>query len=899
MMKNARMLQWLFIATLFLLGTGGYFWYRASAGVTTGKTPVPSEMSASGLVGYWTFDGADYSSATVITDKSGNSHSGTLTNSPTKTTGRWGQALDFPGSNQYVSVGAVYNGVKTVAFWVWADSTTKNIIDLNATATIDVSSGTIRGNNFTSPTIYIDGIVSSTPTIDTTGWHFVAITTGTGINASAVDIGRISTGYFDGRLDDVRMYSSALSASAVYQLYTAGNAKVNAPPEDPLSQSLRGYWKLDTGSGTSAVDSSGNGNTLSMTGSPSWTTGNIGPYALDFSGAAASGGITYLGYTEVSDSDGNQSQSVTVPANTDFALAFISGWRSGTNPSVSSISLGGTAMTSVGSSVSDADGAAYMYYVNTTSGTKTFASTQSNSWTEGGKAVLLYFSGVDQSSPIRSSSAQNATNTATLSFSGMTSQTGDMAVLQMQSYSSVNVDVDLSGQTKIFENAVAFNSEYNAAAYKTATGTTIDLSGSGDYPNGVAAVLKPASYTSAQHLSVASPSSALDFANGASFTITGWFNRDTFANDHTILSTKSGQSTESDGYIAYIDDATDQLIIRFDENGSTDARTFTSTSTFTTTGWHHLALSWNDSAPDSILYVDGKPDGSGSGTAFASMGDLSNTNPFSIGAEIDGDNPFDGKLDDIRIYGYALSADQVKKIYNTTSPTQPIDTSLVGHWTFDGTDIQGTTAIDRSSLGNNGTITGTTKTIGKLGQALSFNGSSDVVNVTGLSLPDWQTASGYTISMWVKDFPDNIQDVVIFEMWNSGDTNERIRLSSNNYVSYQRLQVLVGRQFSSNEGYILDYAYSSVSATTEWHHLVVTANSSRTALFYNGAEVGSDSSITTSGSFTFSNIRIGGGASNYNGGASTTYAGALIDDVRIYNRTLSATEIVNLYSVGK
>ena len=676
MMKNARMLQWLFIATLFLLGTGGYFWYRASAGVTTGKTPVPSEMSASGLVGYWTFDGADYSSATVITDKSGNSHSGTLTNSPTKTTGRWGQALDFPGSNQYVSVGTVYNGVKTVSFWIWADNTTKNIIDLNATATIDVSSGTIQGNNFTSPTIYVDGIASSTPTIDTASWHFVAITTGTGINASAVDIGRISTGYFDGRLDDVRMYSSELSASAVYQLYTAGNAKVNAPSEDPLSQSLRGYWKLDTGSGTSATDSSGNSNTLSMTGSPSWTTGNIGPYALDFSG-------------------------------------------------------------------------------------------------------------------------------------------------------------------------------------------------------------------SGQYLFVASPSSALDFADGASFTITGWFNRDTFANDHTILSTKSGQSTESDGYIAYIDDATDQLIIRFDENGTTDARTFTSTSTFTATGWHHFALSWNESAPDAILYIDGKPDGSGSGTAFASMGDLSNTNAFYIGAETDAGNPFDGKLDDIRIYGYALSADQVKKIYNTTSPTQPVDTSLVGHWTFDGPDIQGTTAIDRSSFGNNGTITGTTKTIGKLGQALSFNGTSDVtVSDPASGVLDFGAGADFSVSAWVKRSDANY----------GGIFYKQLSCSAAGYgVYFANSASLVYLEVNGATN-SCEFGSTAVNWNANiWYHFVMAVSGGDIFLYQNGILVDSKTDCSTFGSLANSYDFVIG---QMNCGGPNPFSGSM-DDIRVYNRALSAGEVTNMYNVGK
>ncbi|MBI3415695.1 MAG: hypothetical protein HY043_10335, partial [Verrucomicrobia bacterium] len=39
---------------------------------------------------------------------------------------------------------------------------------------------------------------------------------------------------------------------------------------------LVGYWKLDDGSGLSAVDSSGNGNTGTLVNGPTWTTGQFG-----------------------------------------------------------------------------------------------------------------------------------------------------------------------------------------------------------------------------------------------------------------------------------------------------------------------------------------------------------------------------------------------------------------------------------------------------------------------------------------------------------------------------------------------------------------------------------------------------------------------------------------------
>lgn len=47
---------------------------------------------------------------------------------------------------------------------------------------------------------------------------------------------------------------------------------------------LAGYWKLDDGTGTSPLDSSGNANNGTFNSAPNWTTGKVGPYALSLDG---------------------------------------------------------------------------------------------------------------------------------------------------------------------------------------------------------------------------------------------------------------------------------------------------------------------------------------------------------------------------------------------------------------------------------------------------------------------------------------------------------------------------------------------------------------------------------------------------------------------------------------
>ena len=268
--------------------------YQIGATSKISKTLQGRDSLTSGLVGWWTFDGPD--TLTNIADKSGQGNNGSLilgasgNTSTTTTPGRVGQALLFDGINDYVTLGASYNGVQTVAFWIQVSTSTtlQKIIDLNGTATVTIDSGTLNGNNFTSPTRYVDGAAAST--INDTNWHHVAITTGTGINASAMDIGRISAAYLGGLLDDVRIYNRALSASEILQLYQIGATSKIAktlPGRDSLTSGLVGHWTFDGPDMlTTVADKSGQGNNGNLIHSGSGTTtapGKIGQ-ALNFDG---------------------------------------------------------------------------------------------------------------------------------------------------------------------------------------------------------------------------------------------------------------------------------------------------------------------------------------------------------------------------------------------------------------------------------------------------------------------------------------------------------------------------------------------------------------------------------------------------------------------------------------
>jgi len=171
-----------------------------------------------GLVGNWRFDG-------YAKDSTPNRNHGTVTGA-TLTTDRKGQAnkaYSFNGTSDHILAGNVGSSIKTISFWMQANTTSsKKVIDIDGTKQIELDGNSnVVATSFPSATIYIDGS-SASVNIPNTSWHLVTITDSTGVSASTFDIGAVSSSYFDGKIDDVRIYNRALSqteATALYENY--------------------------------------------------------------------------------------------------------------------------------------------------------------------------------------------------------------------------------------------------------------------------------------------------------------------------------------------------------------------------------------------------------------------------------------------------------------------------------------------------------------------------------------------------------------------------------------------------------------------------------------------------------------------------------------------------------
>lgn len=397
----------------------------------------------------------------------------------------------------------------------------------------------------------------------------------------------------------------------------------------------------------------------------------------------------------------------------------------------------------------------------------------------------------------------------------------------------------------------------------------------------------------------------LDFDASKSFTLTGWFYRNSLSATHTILAKRNGTANTDDGYILSINGATDQLIFEASDNADTDEYQIASASLFNVPGWNHFAIVWDDDSPlETTMYTNGQKEAASKTGTLSSIGNLSNALAFTIGAESDGGNPFDGRLDDIRVYGYPLSTEEIGTLFRTGAPAEPVDTQVIGHWTFDGPDIQGTRALDRSKNSLQGTLTnGPQPAIGRLGQALRFDGVDDFVSLGDTPLFTLDPSKNYTWSMWIRgsDYSGTFQNI----LWSQvQDTNNALLVSARSISGHPDFGSVTDGLFVTwtNAGSICsgEATTDSVLEKNAWTHIVLQYEGTlpagaRFSIWVNSVDrsKNTNASHCSPGSINPTVTALG------NNGTlpSQGFEGSL-DDIRLYDRLLTAEEIHTLFHSG-
>jgi Concanavalin A-like lectin/glucanases superfamily len=212
----------------------------------------------SGLLGYWKLNEG---TGTTSADSSGNSHTATLTNSPTWTTaGYSGNALTFDGATNYLNatIGGTFGTNTNISAtgWVYATSSTNGPI-FGVTNTPPGTGWNMPFLSINGATVYgwvwygAGGGTAQSATVSLNAWHHLAVTydpSGAGTQKFYVDGALSGTqagvynpsngtdtftteiqgakpslvgNFLKGTIDDLRAYNRTLSASEISIIYNA------------------------------------------------------------------------------------------------------------------------------------------------------------------------------------------------------------------------------------------------------------------------------------------------------------------------------------------------------------------------------------------------------------------------------------------------------------------------------------------------------------------------------------------------------------------------------------------------------------------------------------------------------------------------------------------------------
>jgi hypothetical protein len=265
------------------------------------------------------------------------------------------------------------------------------------------------------------------------------------------------------------------------------------------------------------------------------------------------------------------------------------------------------------------------------------------------------------------------------------------------------------------------------------------------------------------------------------------------------------------------------------------------------------------------LYVDGVPVSSETFTAPP------NTN-FSLyigRAYASNGWGWRGAIDDVRLYDKELSSAEVAALYNQI---------LVGHWRFD--EGSGTFARNSSGHSYHGTVNGASWTTGKVNSALNFNGSTNHVVTPAIPL-----AGTFSISAWVNPAVTTQASYArIAETRYNGGFYLGTDFSSTKYKFIVNTGAgatgACGANFGCAEG---------GTVTPGWHLVTGTFDGTTGRLYIDGALVSSETftaPLNTNFPLYIGRAYAGNGWAWF----------GVIDEVRLYNRALTAPEVASLYS---
>jgi len=279
-------------------------------------------------------------------------------------------------------------------------------------------------------------------------------------------------------------------------------------------------------------------------------------------------------------------------------------------------------------------------------------------------------------------------------------------------------------------------------------------------------------------------------------------------------------------------------------------------------------------ANTAVLRDQGAPYGL-SGSVYTQITDVEN--------ELNGLFTYDRQIEKVDEGRVRAINQQVIAAGSKPTPTPPPGTpglGGVGHWTFD--EGQGTVAHDTAGRHDLTLANGASWSPGKSGSAVQLNGSTQYATSTGTVLPT--EGRNYSVSAWVKldRKPNGTFQTVVSE---DGDTTSAF------FLQYSGADDRWAFSFASTRALANTVGSPQVG---RWYHLtgVRDVTTSTLRIYVDGQPSGSASVLGNPDTAT-GNLLVGRGEF---GGKPVDYLAGAVDDVKAFDRALSAQDVAALYS---
>ncbi len=289
--------------------------------------------------------------------------------------------------------------------------------------------------------------------------------------------------------------------------------------------------------------------------------------------------------------------------------------------------------------------------------------------------------------------------------------------------------------------------------------------------------------------------------------------------------------------------------------------------------WVHV-VAVSDGANSKVYFNGTNATVTGKTLAATSISDV------NLGRWTGGTHYLNGDLDDIRIYDRVLSDQEIQSLYGESNPatTNTLDAGLVAYYPFNGD------AADQSGNGHDGTVLGglTYETNGIVGGAAVFNGSNAKIQVPHAD--DLNLDGPFSIACWVKSDGTSPASGLLAKIQSSSPRNGYI-LAANLTAISADIKMNINKNWPAVKG---TAASTNSVLDSNWHHITATYDEENLTLYLDGQM---EAQTAYTNGLTVNTLPLYIGWDPY---GSDRYFNGQMDEVRIYNRVLSESEIQEL-----